>query len=84
MRWKGLQQRRVVPGPGGGELGLAAVFHTIQAGGGRLSFWMASAAVFFVNALISVARSSWMLATLQAMTAVLATLAAIEEWAAKR
>ncbi len=57
---------------------------TIRTGGWRLSFWTASAAVFLVNAVLSVTNSSWMLASLQAMTAVLATLAAIDDWAVRR
>lgn len=57
---------------------------SLARGGRRLSFWALAATVFMANALLSIARSEWVLATLQAMTAVLAALAAIEEWTALR
>ncbi len=56
---------------------------TIRTGDGRISFWVASAAVFLANSLLSVASRSWVLATLQAMTATLAVLAAVDAWASK-
>jgi hypothetical protein len=55
----------------------------VRTTGARVSFWLASAAVFLANAVLSLAGAHWMLATLQAMTAVLAVLAAIEDWSAR-
>jgi hypothetical protein len=40
--------------------------------------------VFLVNSILSMTGSHWMLATLQAMTAILAVLAAIEDWDSRR
>ena len=57
---------------------------TVRTAGRRVSFWTASAAVFLVNSLLSMTSSRWMLAVLQAMTAILSVLAALEEWEAKR
>lgn len=55
-----------------------------RASAGRIWFWVASAVVFLVNAVLSVTDARWVVATLQAMTAVLAVLAAVQEWDAWR
>ena len=57
---------------------------TTRAAAGRVLFWVASSAVFMVNSILSMTGSRWMLATLQAMTAILAVLAAIEDWDSRR
>jgi hypothetical protein len=51
---------------------------------GRVPFWAGASALFLANCLLSLARSEWMLASLQAMTAILAVLAAVEDWASRR
>jgi len=45
--------------------------------GDRAGFWLASSAVFIVNALLSATRGQWPLACLQAATGALAAMAAL-------